>query len=33
MKPALLILAAGMGSRWGGVRQIGPVGVHDKTII
>jgi len=33
MKPALLILAAGMGSRYGGLKQIDPVGPDGETII
>jgi dTDP-glucose pyrophosphorylase len=32
-KKTLLILAAGMGSRYGGLKQIDPVGPHDETII
>jgi NDP-sugar pyrophosphorylase family protein len=31
--PALLILAAGMGSRYGGLKQIDPVGPNGETII
>jgi len=31
--PALLILAAGMGSRYGGLKQIDPVGPSGETII
>ncbi len=33
MKPTLLILAAGMGSRYGGVKQITPVGPNGEPII
>jgi dTDP-glucose pyrophosphorylase len=33
MKPALLILAAGMGSRYGGLKQIDPLGPSGETII
>lgn len=33
MKPSLVILAAGMGSRYGGLKQIDGVGPHDETII
>ena len=33
MKPTLLILAAGMGSRYGGLKQIDPVGPNGETII
>ena len=32
-KPALLIMAAGMGSRFGGLKQITPVGPHGEMII
>lgn len=32
-KPALLVLAAGMGSRYGGLKQIDPVGPSGETII
>jgi dTDP-glucose pyrophosphorylase len=31
--PTLLILAAGMGSRYGGLKQYEPVGPHDETIM
>ncbi|MDP2114375.1 MAG: NTP transferase domain-containing protein, partial [Bacteroidota bacterium] len=33
MKPTLLILAAGMGSRYGGLKQIEPVGPSGETIL
>ncbi len=33
MKPTLLVLAAGMGSRYGGLKQVDPVGPHGETII
>lgn len=33
MKPTLLILAAGMGSRYGGIKQIDAFGPNDETII
>ena len=33
MKPTLLVLAAGMGSRYGGVKQIAAVGRHDETLL
>jgi len=33
MKPTLLILAAGMGSRYGGLKQIEPVGPQGETIL
>ncbi|MDR1136733.1 MAG: hypothetical protein LBK91_00295, partial [Synergistaceae bacterium] len=32
-KPALVILAAGIGSRYGGLKQIDPVGTHGELII
>jgi dTDP-glucose pyrophosphorylase len=32
-QPALLILAAGMGSRYGGLKQVDPVGPSDETIL
>ncbi|MBP8606221.1 MAG: nucleotidyltransferase [Phycisphaerae bacterium] len=32
-QPTLLILAAGMGSRYGGLKQIDPVGPHGELII
>jgi NDP-sugar pyrophosphorylase family protein len=32
-KPTLLVLAAGMGSRYGGLKQIDPVGPANETII
>ena len=32
-KPTLLILAAGMGSRYGGLKQVEPVGPNGETII
>ena len=32
-RPALLVLAAGMGSRYGGLKQIDPVGPNGETII
>ncbi len=31
--PTLLVLAAGMGNRYGGLKQIDPVGPHGETII
>ncbi|HEY2329886.1 MAG TPA: nucleotidyltransferase, partial [Verrucomicrobiae bacterium] len=31
-KPTLLVLAAGMGSRYGGLKQIDPVGPSGETI-
>jgi hypothetical protein len=33
MKPTLLILAAGMGSRYGGLKQIDPMGPSGETIL
>lgn len=33
MKPSLIVLAAGMGSRYGGLKQIDPVGPAKETII
>jgi hypothetical protein len=33
MKPTLVVLAAGMGSRYGGVKQIDSVGVHGETLL
>ncbi len=32
-EPALIILAAGMGSRYGGIKQIDPMGEHGEKII
>lgn len=33
MKPTLLVLAAGMGSRYGGLKQMDGLGPHSETII
>jgi len=33
MKPTLLVLAAGLGTRYGGLKQIDPVGPNGETII
>jgi UTP-glucose-1-phosphate uridylyltransferase len=33
MQPALLVLAAGMGSRYGGLKQLDPVGPNGETIL
>ena len=33
MKPTLLVLAGGMGSRYGGVKQIDAVGLHNETLL
>ena len=32
-KPVLVIMAAGMGSRYGGLKQLDPVGDHGQLII
>ena len=32
-KPGLVVMAAGMGSRYGGLKQIDPVGAHGQLII
>ena len=31
--PILVVMAAGMGSRYGGLKQIDPVGLHGEIII
>lgn len=33
MKPTLLVLAAGMGSRYGGLKQVDPVGPHGEILL
>ena len=33
MKPTLVVLAAGMGSRYGGLKQVGPVGPSGETLL
>lgn len=33
MKPTLLVLAAGMGSRYGGLKQIDPMGPNGETVL
>jgi hypothetical protein len=33
MKPTLLVLAAGMGSRYGGLKQMDPMGPNGETVI
>ncbi len=33
MKPTLFVLAAGMGSRYGGLKQLDPLGPHGETIM
>ena len=32
MKPTLLVLAAGIGSRYGGLKQMDPIGPHGEFI-
>lgn len=32
-KPVLVIMAAGMGSRYGGLKQMDPVGGHGQVIL
>ena len=32
-QPTLLVLAAGMGSRYGGLKQLDPVGPSGETIM
>lgn len=33
MKPTLIVLAAGMGTRYGGLKQIDPMGPHGETVL
>ncbi len=33
MKPTLLVLAAGMGSRYGGLKQLDPMGPHGEVVL
>ncbi len=33
MRPTLVVMAAGMGSRYGGVKQIDAVGMHGETLL
>ena len=33
MKPALIIMAAGMGSRYGGLKQMDPVGPNGACLL
>jgi choline kinase len=33
MEPTLIILAAGMGSRYGGLKQMDPMGPNDETVL
>ena len=32
-KPILVVMAAGMGSRYGGLKQMDPVGSHGEVIM
>jgi CTP:molybdopterin cytidylyltransferase MocA len=32
-KPSLVVMAAGMGSRYGGLKQLDPVGRHGEIIM
>ena len=32
-KPVLVVMAAGMGSRYGGLKQMDPVGSHGEVIM
>ena len=32
-KPVLVVMAAGMGSRYGGLKQIDPVGANGEAIL
>ena len=32
-KPVLVVMAAGMGSRYGGLKQLDPVGAHGQLIV
>ncbi len=32
-KPALVVLAAGIGSRYGGLKQMEPVGPHGEVVL
>ena len=32
-KPILLVMAAGMGSRYGGLKQMDPMGAHGEIIM
>ncbi len=32
-RPVLVVMAAGMGSRYGGLKQLDPVGPHGQLII
>ena len=33
MKPILLIMAAGLGSRYGGLKQIDPIGPNGEILL
>ncbi|RYD34379.1 MAG: nucleotidyltransferase, partial [Verrucomicrobiaceae bacterium] len=33
MQPTLLVLAAGMGSRYGGLKQMDPMGPNGETVL
>ena len=33
MKPTLLLLAAGMGSRYGGLKQLDGLGPNEETVM
>ena len=33
MKPTLLVLAAGMGSRYGGLKQMDPMGPNGESVL
>jgi CTP:molybdopterin cytidylyltransferase MocA len=33
LKPALIVMAAGIGSRYGGLKQMDPIGPHGEIII
>jgi CTP:molybdopterin cytidylyltransferase MocA len=33
MKPTLLVMAAGMGSRFGGLKQVEPIGPNGETLL
>ena len=32
-RPVLVVMAAGLGSRYGGLKQLDPVGAHGELII
>ena len=33
MKPTLVVMAAGFGSRYGGVKQIDGIGLHNEALL